>query len=173
MQRNLPRGGSLHLSIGQQLDRIVQKTLELATSGNDAVDVTTIIEPVLLFPDQAVPSSLLMAEGMTNAMKYISSSENKKPELKIGLAQAGDTCSVSIENSGGASVSSESTGLGTQLITASEAFPAFETEFMNARHEIIASFCIFDPETPLRSERANTRIIVRCSASPRYTQDQA
>lgn len=40
------------------------------------------------------------------------------------------------------------------LITASEAFPAFETEFMNARHEIIASFRIFDPETPLRSERA-------------------
>ncbi|MEP3778914.1 MAG: hypothetical protein ABJM82_18005 [Shimia thalassica] len=72
-------GGSLHLSTGQHLDGIVEQTLELATSGKDAVDVTTNIEAVLLFPDQAVPSSLLMAEGMTNAMKYISSSENKKP----------------------------------------------------------------------------------------------
>ncbi|MEP3945815.1 hypothetical protein [Ascidiaceihabitans sp.] len=61
---------------------------------------------------------------------------------------------MSIENSVGASVSSESTGLGAQLITASEAFPAFETEFMNARHEIIAGFLIFDPKTPLRSEGA-------------------
>lgn len=140
------------VNTGALVTDIVEKTLELATSGNDVVDVTTNIEPVLLFPDQAVPLSLLMAEGMTNAMKYISSSENNKPWLKIGLAQADDTCTVSIENSVGAAVTSESTGLGAQLITAFgiQLGGKIEVEQDDDRYAMTVRFKIaeFTPETP-------------------------
>ncbi|MFQ1702087.1 phospholipase D-like domain-containing protein [Loktanella agnita] len=40
------------------------------------------------------------------------------------------------------------------LITAAEAFPAFEREFLRAQKEIIASFRVFDPWTTLRSPEA-------------------
>ncbi|WP_181364377.1 histidine kinase dimerization/phosphoacceptor domain -containing protein [Ascidiaceihabitans donghaensis] len=137
---------------GALVTDIVEKTLELATSGNDVVDVTTNIELVLLFPDQAVPLSLLMAEGMTNAMKYISSSENNKPWLKVSLVQADDTCTVSIENSVGASVTSESTGLGAQLITAFgiQLGGKIDVEKDDDRYAMTVHFKIaeFTPETP-------------------------
>lgn len=40
------------------------------------------------------------------------------------------------------------------LITASEAYPRLEAEFLNAKQEIIAGFRIFDPETTLYSDDA-------------------
>ncbi|MCV2892240.1 phospholipase D-like domain-containing protein [Lentibacter sp. XHP0401] len=40
------------------------------------------------------------------------------------------------------------------LLTASEAYPALEREFMLAEHEILASFRVFDPWTKLRSQAA-------------------
>ncbi|WP_342069848.1 phospholipase D-like domain-containing protein [Yoonia algicola] len=40
------------------------------------------------------------------------------------------------------------------LLTASEAYPRLEQEFLNAKSEIIAGFRIFDPSTALRSEAA-------------------
>lgn len=40
------------------------------------------------------------------------------------------------------------------LITAEEAFPALEAAFLDAEHDIVAGFRIFDPETHLRSDRA-------------------
>lgn len=40
------------------------------------------------------------------------------------------------------------------LLTAEEAYPAFEEAVLDARSEVIASFRVFDPETQLRSARA-------------------
>ncbi|MEL7211352.1 MAG: phospholipase D-like domain-containing protein [Pseudomonadota bacterium] len=40
------------------------------------------------------------------------------------------------------------------LITANEAYPRLEQEFLNAQTEIVAGFRIFDPWTKLRSEKA-------------------
>ncbi|SFR39635.1 phospholipase D-like domain-containing protein [Litoreibacter janthinus] len=42
----------------------------------------------------------------------------------------------------------------TYFLTASEAYPAFERAFLNARKEVIASFRVFDPTTRLRSDEA-------------------
>ncbi|WP_299877882.1 phospholipase D family protein [uncultured Sulfitobacter sp.] len=40
------------------------------------------------------------------------------------------------------------------LVTASEAYPRLETEFLKAKQEIVAGFRIFDPETTLYSDEA-------------------
>ena len=40
------------------------------------------------------------------------------------------------------------------LLTAAEAFPAFEEAFLGARQEIVAAFRVFDPFTKLRSDAA-------------------
>ncbi|WP_299728058.1 phospholipase D-like domain-containing protein [uncultured Tateyamaria sp.] len=40
------------------------------------------------------------------------------------------------------------------LLTAKEAYPALEGEFMSAKHDIIAGFRVFDPWTTLRSDQA-------------------
>lgn len=42
------------------------------------------------------------------------------------------------------------------LLTASEAYPRLEQEFLNAQREIVAGFRIFDPWTKLRSDAART-----------------
>ena len=40
------------------------------------------------------------------------------------------------------------------LLTAQEAYPALEAEFMRAQRDIIAGFRVFDPWTTLRSDEA-------------------
>lgn len=40
------------------------------------------------------------------------------------------------------------------FITSHEAYPAFEQLFLNAQHEVWASFRVFDPRTKLRSDKA-------------------
>ncbi|WP_342076979.1 sensor histidine kinase [Yoonia sp. SS1-5] len=97
---------------------IVEKTLEMAVSDRDAITVETSIDPVLLFPDQAVPLSLLAAEGMTNAMKYLSVSSAEKPWLHASLRQTGTSCTLTLANAIGGTTSAESTGLGAHLINA-------------------------------------------------------
>ena len=109
-------GGTVN--VGVLAAEVVEKTAEMAVNEIGDVDIHPDIDPVQLFPDQAVPLSLLMAEAMTNAMKYLGAPEGEKPWLRASLKQQDSHCVLTLANSVGAATRAESTGLGAQLINA-------------------------------------------------------
>lgn len=79
-------------------------------------------DEVVLFPDQAVPLTLLASELGTNALKFVGADDGEKPYLFVSLKQldAGSARLV-CENSLGSSfegVETNEAGLGAQLIRA-------------------------------------------------------
>ena len=105
-------------NVGVLVTDIVENSVEIIAVTDAAVNVETDVGPVLLYPDQAVPLALLVAEGMTNALKYIGSAGPEKPFIRVSLQQNGDECVLKLENSIGVMPDIESTGLGTKLINA-------------------------------------------------------
>lgn len=100
------------------VSEIVQKSLELGVADPTSSEYDIAIGPVFLFPDQAVPLSLLAAEAMTNAMKHLGPANDERPALLVRLAQERDQCSLRIENVIGTQSPAESTGLGSELMNA-------------------------------------------------------
>ena len=82
------------------------------------------IAPLPLYPDQAVPLSMLLAEALTNTMKYVGAKEGEKPYIRVTLTQEeDDRYKLSVINSKGPvmpqSVPDDgSSGLGTKLMQA-------------------------------------------------------
>lgn len=80
------------------------------------------LEPVTLYPDQAVPLALLLTEAMTNAMKYIGRPDDGGPWIKLQLRRLTDgVVELRVSNSTGTPLKdahNESTGLGGQLMAA-------------------------------------------------------
>ncbi len=93
--------------------------------GETGVQVVTRLDEVLLFPDQAVPLSMLLAEALTNALKYVGIPKDGSPRIAVDLsiADTGTVC-LFIENTLGAPVTppdedeTESSGLGSTLMRA-------------------------------------------------------
>ena len=106
------------VNVGALVSEIVEKSIEIAVSADHKVEITTDIDPVLLYPDQAVPLSLLAAESMTNAMKYIGTRGPGKPSLAVSLKQDGQDCVLTMANSVGDVDDADGTGLGAQLMNA-------------------------------------------------------
>ena len=52
------------------IGQIAHQTSALAQKTKSKFDVEMDLNPVLIFPDQAVPLSMLVAEMLTNAIKY-------------------------------------------------------------------------------------------------------
>ncbi|MBT0959103.1 sensor histidine kinase [Alphaproteobacteria bacterium KMM 3653] len=105
-------------NVGALVSDIIENSVEIAAVSDDSIRVETDVDPVLLYPDQAVPLALLVAEGMTNAMKYIGDTGTSKPFIRASLKKEGDECSLRLENSVGLRPDAESTGLGKKLINA-------------------------------------------------------
>jgi two-component sensor histidine kinase len=87
------------------------------------VDVTLSLEQFELFPDQAVPLSLLATEAITNALKYIGRPVDGLPWLSVRLkVDPAGNLTLWIENSIGQHISEQppvsSGGLGARLIAA-------------------------------------------------------
>ncbi len=85
--------------------------------------IETGIDPVCLYPDQAVPLSLLTTEAVTNAIKYVGRPDDGAPWITVALtAHADDSVTLRVANSTGSPVAGpgahESTGLGRQLMAA-------------------------------------------------------
>lgn len=99
--------------------RIVQAGVEDAE-----VKVVTDYAPVILYPDQAVPLSLIAAEVLNNALKYLGQPEDGSPaRISISLQQSedGKTATFRIENTLGTPIGTENahgSGLGSQLVNA-------------------------------------------------------
>ncbi len=106
------------VEVGALISEVFQNSLDFAATTTNFADVERDIDTVMLYPDQAVPLSLMMAEATTNAMKYFGAAKGKRPWVKVSLKQDGTQCTLILANSVGSDTGAVSTGLGTQLINA-------------------------------------------------------
>jgi two-component sensor histidine kinase len=140
------------VDVGRLVSEVVQNTFEVAISSHTAADLQTDIDRVMLFPDQAVPLSLLVAEGMTNAMKYLGRSGTQKPWINVSLKQDGLQCVLTLSNAVGGTSDAESTGLGAQLINAFGIQLGAKIEIEEAtdsyKMKVMFTAAEFEPETP-------------------------
>ena len=106
------------VNVGNLVTEIVEKSVELVTGEGRKLDLKTDIDPVMLYPDQAVPLSLVVAEAATNAMKYIGDQSDKTGLFEVRLKQDETACILVMTNSVGPVEDPESTGMGSKLMNA-------------------------------------------------------
>lgn len=107
------------VNVGNLITEIVQKSIEIGAETSETVELKTEIEDILLYPDQAVPMSLLAAEAATNAMKYVSAREGTAPWIKVEFtAGTGRQRIFRFANSVAGATGADGSGLGTKLIRA-------------------------------------------------------
>lgn len=90
------------------------------------MDVITRLEPVELYPDQAVPLSMLVAETVTNAVKYVGRRPDGVARIEVDLDHDDrGLVTLTVENTKGSALTASSDeeeaagdGLGARLITA-------------------------------------------------------
>ena len=104
------------------IEELVQQSLRNSDAQKQGVQIDVTVDEVALYPDQAVPLSLLVTETLTNALKYVGRPPEDAPWIELAL-EALDSGEVRLRvaNSLGDPVSDESritTGLGTQLMSA-------------------------------------------------------
>ena len=90
-------------------------------SGKDAGNVTLDVDvaDLQVFPDQAIPLSLLVAEAITNAQKYGGAAKGAVPWIKVHLTEQPDgQILAEVTNSLAPDHTMGEQGLGTQLIDA-------------------------------------------------------
>jgi two-component sensor histidine kinase len=69
---------------GALLRDITQNQFQ-SLDGNDSIRVRTDFEPIVMFPDQALPLALLVGEMSTNALKYVGAPPEKQAHIDISL----------------------------------------------------------------------------------------
>jgi len=110
------------VNVGNLVREIVDKTVEIGGQTDGSVEVIADIDDVLLFPDQAVPMSLLASEAATNAIKYAGVRANDKARISVKFHCDDErNCLFELTNSIGdatVEVDVESTGMGSKLISA-------------------------------------------------------
>ncbi|MGB0659778.1 MAG: sensor histidine kinase [Mangrovicoccus sp.] len=122
IHRNLYRTENLSkVQARDLLSDIVNQLLAMAEGPAARVRVERDFVDVPLYPDQAVPLSLLVAEAVTNALKYMDQTDDDA-WIRLNLAQLDNQdLEICICNSRGESageVSSKGTGLGMSLMRA-------------------------------------------------------
>ena len=88
------------VDVGHLVREVVTQTVEI-TPGIDDLEVTIDVEPIWLYPDQAVPMSLLASEAVINALKHMPGAEAHEGRrwLTVTLTQDEDrTCTFRAEN---------------------------------------------------------------------------
>ncbi len=107
------------VNVGELVREIIERSVEIGTDAAKDIDVELQVEDVMLYPDQAVPMSLLASEAATNAMKYVGASENGDNRMSVSFTRdAQDKCRFVLVNSLSNEAAPESTGMGSKLITA-------------------------------------------------------
>jgi len=105
------------VNVGTLIKGLVDKMVLLGNKSGRHIDLSTEIEDVTLYPDRAVPLSLLVAEALTNALKHVGQSDDAS--LFVALRRVDKTrLELLIENTIGEETPVESTGMGAQLINA-------------------------------------------------------
>jgi two-component sensor histidine kinase len=105
------------------LSEIINNSVKMANSGKNNPETSVSLDPVELHPDRAVPLALLVTEAVTNAMKYVGSSDGVPGQITVKLTEGSDDkISLQVRNTLGDGETSQSmedgTGLGSKLIAA-------------------------------------------------------
>ncbi|RYH06557.1 sensor histidine kinase [Tropicimonas sp. IMCC6043] len=107
---------------------VILPLVDLVDSSSERPRLELRLDPVTLYPDQAVPAALLSVEAATNALKYLGPDGSGERWLRVELTDLGsDQVRLAIvssldpeRHSGDTSTeaSADGTGLGSQLIRA-------------------------------------------------------
>ena len=105
------------------VEQMVTQMEQIGGRTDHAPRVTTDLSSAMLYPDQAVPLSMLLAEALNNVWKYASASGGGRPDLHITLRlDADEMLHLSVENTQSADAppveKDASDGLGTRLMAA-------------------------------------------------------
>jgi two-component sensor histidine kinase len=103
------------------LRTVVDLTIEASVSPEHRIDISRDYDPVLLYPDQAVPFLLLAAEAVTNALKYMGRNGDGLAQLRLRLeALDSGEARFSVVNTRGAALNPveqvRGSGLGRSLL---------------------------------------------------------
>ncbi len=124
IHRNLYRANVLsRVDSAQLISNLVSQIVDSSDLADQGVDLVIDVEPVALYPDQAVPLSLLVTEALTNAVKYVGKPDGADvPWIELTLSEDNGFVDVRCSNSLGRPVNGDqatlSSGLGSQLMSA-------------------------------------------------------
>ena len=149
VHRNLYQADDLsRTNAGKLLDDLFRQLLSTSPRAGDAVEFDGAFDDVVLYPDQALPLSLLASELGTNALNHVSAAKGERCTIRASLRKLGHeeaelVCENSIapdtERSDGSSY-----GLGNRLIRAFAAQLGGEvrTIWTDTRHRVSLRFPI-------------------------------
>ena len=109
-----------HTNATEFFETILRETLALARSEHSDLVVETEFEPVILPPDKIIPTALLFAEALTNALKHAQPPDaGAPPHLKISFIARNGHAELRVRNSlSAAGTETVTYGLGQELMTA-------------------------------------------------------
>ena len=110
-------GGSVNA--GALIEEVIDRSVPIGLDERIKLDLRKNIANIRLYPDQAVPLSLLVAEAATNAVKYLGTASGGKAVMDVTFSQDGRSCLFELSNSvGGGAEPDAHSGLGTKLMNA-------------------------------------------------------
>ena len=123
IHRNLYQASVLsRVDTAHLIRELVNQTVTSSNASEQGVSISIGVDDVALYPDQAVPLSLLVAETVTNALKYVGTPPSGSPWIELTLREEEDgSVTLRVTNSTGPYTNDEaqiSTGLGQQLMQA-------------------------------------------------------
>ncbi|UWQ18059.1 sensor histidine kinase [Jannaschia sp. M317] len=124
VHRNLYQAENLSRSnAGRLLSELFHQLIKTGRDGGQEVTFTSDFDEVILFPDQAVPLSLLASELGTNALKNVGAPQGETPYIHASFRMeepgvARFVCENSVNPQAPAADETTRTGLGSQLIRA-------------------------------------------------------
>lgn len=165
IHRNLYQAESLSaVAADRLLSDIVNQMMVISATPGSGLRIDTDFDKFVLYPDQAVPVSLLATEALTNAVKYAGPAPGEAaPWIKVSLKAVGEgLAELRVENSLGAGptldpkadplLAENSSGLGSQLIQAfaTQLNSEAQIETGPSRHAVVLRFELagFDAEEP-------------------------
>lgn len=110
------------LDAAGMLEAVFDQMLVIGLPPGSHIDIRKKIASAELFPDQAIPLSLLMSEALTNALKYVRAPEGQQAWIDIQFTRLDETMvELVIENTIDPArpieEDADGSGLGTKLIT--------------------------------------------------------
>lgn len=155
VHRNLYMAEDLgRTNAGELIKELLNQVFAVGAAPGSNLDIEMDFDDVILFPDQAVPLSMLATELGTNALKHAGAAEGARPWIRVSLKQPEPGKAIFVfRNSIGAEAvtkDAESSGLGLRLVRAfaSQLGAVVETSDTNNEYKVVTSFDLedFDPE---------------------------
>ena len=101
------------------LREIVSRNLAVGMESNAGIEAVEDYDSILIRPDDAAPLSLLVSEGVTNALKYVPKNSVDGATIGVSLKYTDpESARLKITNTSGGVPPEEGTGLGSRLIQA-------------------------------------------------------